>query len=341
MGVSVIVSNFNGATYLPRLIESLQAQRDVQLEIIVVDRKSCDESRELLERYPSVTVCEEPPETGLVCGYASAVHRARYPHLFFCNEDMWFEENCLHLLESRIDLERRVAVADPWQWTYDGKTWVHGVTRFRPCRWSLLNAYPFRRNSFNEFLPDASLVPFPCAGAFMIHRSVYDEVGGWDRSFFLDFEDVDLGVRLWQHGWKCVSVPGSKVYHAVNASNNKALNAKTKVSKRRYISGRANVAVIGLKYFTGLSLLFPGLVWVAMAVNNLRHLNPRLLWWDILAAAEILRNLPAVLAYRRRYGGLNRLRRCRDFFCAPEFEKTVEDAQVSARSTLQLKQTTQ
>jgi GT2 family glycosyltransferase len=321
MGVSVIVSNFNGARYLPRLIESLQAQHDVQLEIIVVDRKSCDESREVLRGWPSVTVCEEPPETGLVCGYASAVHRARYPHLFFCNEDMRFEENCLRLLESNIDVERGVAAADPWQWSYDGKIWIHGVTRFRSCWWSLLSPYPFRSNCFTVFLPNASPVPFPCAGAFMIHRSVYDEIGGWDRSFFLDFEDVDLGVRLWQHGWKCVSVPGAKVYHVVNASNTKELKSlQIPVSKRRYISGRANVVVIGLKYFAGLNLLLPGLVWLAMAVNNLRRLKLRFLWRDILAAAEIVRRLPGVSAYRRRGGALAHIRRCEDFFCAAEFQ---------------------
>jgi hypothetical protein len=58
-------------------------------------------------------------------------------------------------------------------------------------------------------------VPFACGGAFLIHRDVYAEIGGWDTSFFLDFEDVDLFVRAWQREWHCVTVPEAKVYHAV------------------------------------------------------------------------------------------------------------------------------
>jgi len=37
-----------------------------------------------------------------------------------------------------------------------------------------------------------------CAGAMMVDRSVYDEIGGWDASFFLDYEDVDFCIRAWQ-----------------------------------------------------------------------------------------------------------------------------------------------
>lgn len=53
----------------------------------------------------------------------------------------------------------------------------------------------------------------------MIHRTAYEAVGGWDRGFFLDYEDVDLFLRIWQLGWKCVVVPEAKVYHAVNVTN--------------------------------------------------------------------------------------------------------------------------
>jgi GT2 family glycosyltransferase len=333
MAVSVIVSNFNGERFLPRLLETLQAQKGVQAEVIVVDRHSRDRSRQLLAVHPDVAVCEEPPESGLVSGYASAVAQARHEHLFFCNEDMWFDEDCLQNLERNIDLADRVAVADPWQWTYDGKMWIHGGTRFGRCRWTLQSPYPFRAAQFTEALPVGSVVPFPCAGAFMIHRAVYEEVGGWDCSYFLDFEDVDLGVRLWQRGWRCVTVPEAKVYHAVNASNVKMLTSLNRpVSQRRYISGRASVCISGLKYFRGVGLLLPALTWLAMAVNNGRRLRFRRLWWDLLAAGEVVKRLRAALAYRRDHRSLNRACRGERFFLCEEFaQEPVEGRGVQPR----------
>ena len=74
--ISVICSNFNGARFLPRLLASLRAQRGVELELIVVDRHSTDGSREILAAQPDVRVISEPPERGLVAGYAAGHWRA-------------------------------------------------------------------------------------------------------------------------------------------------------------------------------------------------------------------------------------------------------------------------
>src|SRR5947209_1491217 len=99
MAVSVIVSNFNGARWLPRLLETLKAQEGVTLEIIIVDRNSSDDSEKILAQHPDIRVVKEPPESGLVAGYSAGVPLARYEVFFFCNEDMWFDRYCLASLE--------------------------------------------------------------------------------------------------------------------------------------------------------------------------------------------------------------------------------------------------
>jgi GT2 family glycosyltransferase len=87
----VIVSNMNGKRFLLLLLESLRGQRGVTAQIIVVDRLSRDGSQEYLSAQLDVTMVQEPPETGLVSGYAAGVPYARHQQLFFCNEDMCFE----------------------------------------------------------------------------------------------------------------------------------------------------------------------------------------------------------------------------------------------------------
>ncbi|TFB74345.1 glycosyltransferase family 2 protein [Cryobacterium glaciale] len=47
----------------------------------------------------------------------------------------------------------------------------------------------------------------------LVRRSAYDSVGGFDSSYFMYFEDVDLGARLAQAGWRNVYVPSSVVTH--------------------------------------------------------------------------------------------------------------------------------
>src|SRR5262249_52306528 len=150
MAVSVIVSNLNGMKFLPRLLETLRAQRGVTAQLVGVDRLSHDGSAEYLAAQPDVTVVPRPPETRLGSGHAARGRPARHEHLFFCTEDMWFDPDCLRLLEEGIDLDAGVAAADPWQWTYDGEQLIHAGTRFRRVAWTPLCAYPFRCYSFTE-----------------------------------------------------------------------------------------------------------------------------------------------------------------------------------------------
>jgi GT2 family glycosyltransferase len=320
MAISAIASNLNGKRFLPRLLESLRTQAGVAVQIIVVDRNSRDGSLEYLASQSDVTVAHEPPQTGLVSGYAAGARLARHEHLFFCNEDMWFAPGCLRRLEERIDLSAGVVAADPWQWTYDGSELIHAGTRFRPVAWDPVSAYPFRRSSFTEPVAVGEVVPLACAGAFLIHRQAYDGVGGWDRSFFLDHEDTDLFIRVWQRGWHCVSVPDARVYHAVGASNTQQITTiNTPVKRRRLISGLSSVSIIGMKYFSSIALLYPFLFPLLTIAKDAVRLRFRRAWLAVMVAGEVVRRSGEALRFRSRWWRFNRRRPGQEFFKALEF----------------------
>jgi len=318
--VSVIISNFNGARWLPRLFETLKQQRGVTLEIVVVDRNSTDESDAILSQQAGVVVIKHPPETGLVSGYAVGADHATSDLFFCCNEDMWFEADCLRLLCDQIDLNKRIAAVMPVQWTYDMKEIVACGAWFAPAVWCPSNPYPFRRSHWH-LVATRALTSCVNAGACLIHRNAYDEVGGWDRSFFLDYEDMDLCIRLWQHDWKLLVVPEAKVGHAVGASNNKSIQGgKFKVSRKRYIEGSSNLPAIAIKTFTGAALLWPFVAVMDRLVRNCIRLRFERAWWDVLVFADVLRRLPMLIEYRSRNRERNRKKPGQRYFTAPEFE---------------------
>jgi GT2 family glycosyltransferase len=320
MAVSVIVSNFNGAKYLPRLLQTLVEQKGVAFEIIVVDRKSTDDSAAILSKYPQVIVATEPPESGLVSGYAVGVPLAKYENLFFCNEDMWFDGQCLQQLDQAINLDKKIGAADPWQWTYDGKTWIHGGVRFREARLNPGCPHAFRRYDFTVPLTTGDLTPIACAGAVLMARKMYDDLGGWDREFFLDHEDVDLFLRAWWSGWQCVTVPAARVYHAVNVSNDKTISqGRMKVGKRRYISSQSNIYTVAAKYF---SLSYWALQMTIMLGRPFYHLGALRLkegWWDLLGIWDFLSRLPKAWRFRGRNREIIRQRPGESFYSDKRF----------------------
>lgn len=52
-----------------------------------------------------------------------------------------------------------------------------------------------------------------CGAAVLLRRSALDEVGLFDRDFFMYYEDVDLSWRLRSHGWRLRYEPRSTLRH--------------------------------------------------------------------------------------------------------------------------------
>lgn len=60
------------------------------------------------------------------------------------------------------------------------------------------------------------------AGMFMLFRAeAFRDIGGFDESFFLYYEDVDICARLWKAGWKVMLHPGVSVVHAAQRTSRK------------------------------------------------------------------------------------------------------------------------
>jgi len=343
MGVSAIISNLNGAHFLPKLLDSLRGQEGVDLEIIVVDRLSRDASPTILQGYPEVKVLSEPPETGLVCGYHAGSRVATRDHFFFCNEDMWFGPRCLEFLLRNIDLSRRIGAADPWQWTYDGQTWIHGGTRFVPALWDMNCPYPRRRYDFTVPLKEGDRIPFPCAGAVLVHREMYEDVGGWAQDFFLDLEDVDFFLRAWQRGWTSVAVPEARVYHAVGMSNEQLIQAGVQkpmpqapaasppptgpaqmtVKARRYRSGRSSLVILAIKYFPGPSVLWGYATLLLGLLKALLRLRFGQLREDWAVLSEVRRRSKAAWDFRAHNRAWNRKKPGTRFFREPAFNAST------------------
>lgn len=310
----------NGERYLAKLLDTLAAQRGVEVETIVVDRHSTDLSMAILAEHPAVRVVHEPPESGLVAGYSVGARQASHPLLFFCNEDLYLDDDCLRELAARIDVENRVWACDPWQWTYDGETWLRGGLCYRRSPWHIYSPFPFRMHECAVPLIDGAVVPFGGAGAMMVDAGVYSELGGWDTSFFLDYEDIDIFIRAWQRGWKCVTVPTAHTFHAVGASNDQIIGAgRERVSRRRYISHRSNVIVIAFKYFSLPLSTLGALNWMASLVVNVLLLRWRTVWLDMLVPGDVARRLPEVAAFRRHNRTWNRSNPGERYFLDPQF----------------------
>jgi len=68
---------------------------------------------------------------------------------------------------------------------------------------------------------DPSAVDWVSGSCFMVRRGAFEELGGFDESFFMYAEDLDLCWRAGRSGWGVAFVPKAKVTHIQGVSTDR------------------------------------------------------------------------------------------------------------------------
>ena len=99
--MTVIVPVYNVEAYLPACIESLQKQKDIRLEIIIIDDGSTDLSGFIAAQYAvqdSRIQIIRQKNKGLSAARNAGLERARGEFIVFLDSDDWVKENSLSKL---------------------------------------------------------------------------------------------------------------------------------------------------------------------------------------------------------------------------------------------------
>jgi GT2 family glycosyltransferase len=59
----------------------------------------------------------------------------------------------------------------------------------------------------------ARTILFPVGAGFLVTKTAFQKIGGFDDRFFFGWEDLDLGWRGWLLGFPSICVPSATIYH--------------------------------------------------------------------------------------------------------------------------------
>lgn len=178
--ISVVVPSFNQAKYLELTLRSILDQQYPELELIVIDGGSKDESPEIIRKYAQHMKfwCSEPdgghPE-GIIKGFSHATGEI----LYFLNSDDLLEQNTLREVGKYFSGHPEVDVV------YGDALWID--TDGNALRQQ-------KEIPFNRFIWFYTYNYVPCMSTFY-RRAIYDKVGGINKTFRLAL-DADLWIRF-------------------------------------------------------------------------------------------------------------------------------------------------
>jgi GT2 family glycosyltransferase/glycosyltransferase involved in cell wall biosynthesis len=212
--VSVIVVNLNGRLLLRTCLDALVAQdypRE-RIEIILVDNGSTDDSVAFVrEMYPHVRVVEAGRNLGFAGGNNLGARIATGETLALINNDARADPYWLRAMVEALTGRPDVACVASKILDQDGKTidFVGPAMNLYGRAFQVDEGMPLAPGFYDA--PHELLAP--CGGAMLIRRDVFGQVGGFDEDYIAYYEDLDLGWRLWLHGFKVILAPQAVVYH--------------------------------------------------------------------------------------------------------------------------------
>lgn len=270
--VSVIIVSYKVRYYIEQCLDSvLRSVPDA--EIFVVDNNSQDGSVEYLQqKFPDITIIANQDNAGFGRANNMALARATGQYVLFLNPDTVVAENtipgCMDFMQShpqagglgvrmlyangQFALESRRSLPTPsvsfWHMT--------GLGRMFP------NSRLFAKYHLT-YLDERDVCGIEViSGAFMfVRREALCKTGGFDESFFMYGEDIDLSYRILQQGYTNWYLPLPIIHYKGESTN------KTSYS---YAKAFYNAMLIFFnKHFHKYSRLFAMLVWLVVSVRKL------------------------------------------------------------------------
>lgn len=169
-----------------------------------------------------IVVIDNPTPKGFSANHNAAFEYCRQPYFCSLNPDIELLANPFPKLIGLLEQDESVAIAAPLMLSTSGS--LEDSVRNFPTVTSLLSkilsgadgSYPV-----TEGQPPFS--PEWVAGMFMLFNSRnYARLGGFDESFFLYYEDVDICVRAWKAGMRVLVCPSVSVIHEARRDSHRS-----------------------------------------------------------------------------------------------------------------------
>lgn len=196
--ISIIIVNYNGQRWLADCFNSIFKQKIDPLEVIFVDNHSTDESLKIVrEKYPLVKIIKNKHNLGFGRANNLGAKKAQGKFLLFLNTDTKLHPGCLKEMVRQMSA-KKIDLAGPKLFDFDHRDFYHN----RKLTLDIVGSLSWGKQT--------TMIEGCC---LMIKKTVFDHLGGFDESFFMYSEDLDLCWRAWLQGYRTRLVRTAAIDH--------------------------------------------------------------------------------------------------------------------------------
>jgi len=213
--VAIIILNWLGWRDTIECLSSLKKLDYPNYRLVVVDNASSDDSvAQIQSAYPDIPIIVNKRNLGFGSGCNVAIRQALQDgtdFVWLLNNDTIADPRALTALVEKAESDLGIGAIGSVLYYMDEpdrvQAWGGGYVNY------------WRGESRHHLAPATEpQLHYLTAASLLLRREALKQVGLFDEKFFLYWEDVDLGCRLRNGGWKLAVAEGSRVWHKESAS---------------------------------------------------------------------------------------------------------------------------
>ncbi len=224
--VAVTIVTHHSGHYIGRCLKSVFAQTGVEVEVVVVDNSSSDDTLARLEPFRNrIRLLHNQTQVGFAAAQNQAIRETRADWILCLNPDVELERDFIARLLEAVEARAHVGVAcgKLLRMAPDGRRRIPQLLDSTGIYFTPLLRHLDRGSN----QPDAGQYEqlqyvFGATGAAALYRrAMIDDVSVtgefFDEDFFAYREDADLAWRAQLAGWRCLYVPQAVGKHVRRA----------------------------------------------------------------------------------------------------------------------------
>ncbi len=202
MTLSIIIVNFNGASFIKNCLDSVLAQRRFfnDFNVIVVDNASTDASLNMLSSYGNaITLIKNKENVGFPAAHNQLLDQLDANYLWLLNNDTEFDHHCdiISPIIKCFEGDPNVVGVSPKLLNTDGTLQAQG---------SGLTQWMYRKKT-------SSAVRFLSGASLFIRNDFFQMIQGFDPNLFFYNDDVDFAYQARKYKKKLIYYPAICVTH--------------------------------------------------------------------------------------------------------------------------------
>ncbi len=221
MMISAVITTRNRASLLPQAIESVLRQEPcgVEVELIVVDDGSTDDTAAVVASYPSARYVPTRQGTSAGSRNVGLEHAQGEWIAFLDDDDVWLPNKLLKCVEV-IDAHPRARLV---------------FSAAAICGYNLRRQWVFKGPNLPNYRTpyDAFLDHIPLPSTVLVHREIFDKLGGFDTSLGWA-DDREMWLRIASDGFECASAADELVLYRVDDAVFRWKQEGERLARQRY-----------------------------------------------------------------------------------------------------------